>query len=170
LREKASLYGLIEFMRAVHAEMAAISSAARRGIGINGCTIFSTTFPCHECARHIVAAGLTKAVFIDPYPKSRVGEMFDDSIAVDEEDGKRIPFLPYVGVSPRMYLQLFRAPKRRNPDGTLVNWEAIRRTQSPRLARSDYGYIEVEAESMDVFNQLLKSRLPGATKSGGHNG
>src|SRR3974377_740241 len=52
---------LIEFSRAVHAEMEAIISVARTGkAGLMGGTIFSTTFPCHNCARHIVAAGIKR--------------------------------------------------------------------------------------------------------------
>jgi len=51
---KSRIKGLIEFSRAVHAEMAAIVSAARDGVGqVRGATLFTTTFPCHNCARHI---------------------------------------------------------------------------------------------------------------------
>jgi cytidine deaminase len=171
LYDEASIYSLIEFIRPVHAEMAAISSAARRGIRIDNCLIYSTTFPCHECARHIVAAGLKKVVFIEPYPKSRVAVMFDDSIIVDGEDQKRVPFVPYVGVAPGIYLQVFRAPRRKNEDGTSVDWQAVRTMQVPRVASDDYGYIQAEDDSMATFLELLNVRGPGvATPSGGING
>ena len=169
LHGEALVYGLVEFIRAVHAEMAAITSAARRGVRIDGCVIYSTTFPCHECARHIVAAGLKKVVFIEPYPKSRVGVMFDDAIIVDGDDGRRVPFLPYVGVAPGMYMQAFRAPRRKNEDGTRVAWEAVRGTQRPRVASDDYGYIEAEDDSMATFLELLKAKLPERTPSPGGN-
>ena len=53
---------LIEFSRAVHAEMEAIISVARNGkAGLIVVLLDSTTFPCHSCARHIVAAGIKKA-------------------------------------------------------------------------------------------------------------
>jgi cytidine deaminase len=171
LQEEASVYSLMEFIRPVHAEMAAISSAARRGAGINNCVIYSTTFPCHECARHIVAAGLEKVVFIEPYPKSRVAVMFDDSIIVDGTDGKRVPFVPYIGVAPGMYLQVFRAPRRKNEDGSLVDWDAVREEQVPRMTSDDYGYIQVEDDGMATFLELLKTRVPGtATTPGDANG
>lgn len=48
---------LLEFGRMVHAEMAALMDAARLGTSIEGATMYCTTFPCHMCARHIVAAG-----------------------------------------------------------------------------------------------------------------
>src|SRR5579871_385409 len=66
----AQLLNVIEYGRCVHAEMAAIVDAARRGVAIAGCTLYTTTFPCHECARHIVAASIRQVVYIDPYPKS----------------------------------------------------------------------------------------------------
>jgi cytidine deaminase len=171
LRERAAFLGLIEFMRAVHAEMAAITSAARSGIAVDGCTIYSTTFPCHECARHIVSAGLRRVVFVEPYPKSRVIEMFSDSIAVDEEDNSRVPFVPYVGVAPRLYRELFEMAPRRNNDGTLVDWEAIKKTQVPRIRRADLGYLASETEQMAIFAKLLEAKLPtGAIESGDTSG
>jgi deoxycytidylate deaminase len=161
LREEASIYGLIEFMRPVHAEMAAISSAARRGVRIDGCVIYTTTFPCHECARHLVASGLKRVVFIEPYPKSRVSIMFDDSIIVDGDDGKRIPFVPYIGLAPSIYLQVFRAPQRKSADGTTIDWDAVRITRTPRTVPSgDYGYIQQEDDSMATFLELLKAHVP----------
>jgi deoxycytidylate deaminase len=62
--------GLFEFSRAVHAEMDALLSAARKGVSTIGCRLFVTTFPCHYCARHIVSAGVDEVQFIEPYPKS----------------------------------------------------------------------------------------------------
>src|SRR5690606_15092251 len=54
------LKGLIEFSRAIHAEMDAIVSLAMKGNGsTQGSSLFTYTFPCHNCARHIVAAGIT---------------------------------------------------------------------------------------------------------------
>lgn len=43
----ARVMNLLEFGRCVHAEMAAISSAARLGVPIKDATLFTTTFPCH---------------------------------------------------------------------------------------------------------------------------
>lgn len=68
--EEARVANLTEFGRAVHAEMEAITSAARIGVSIRGATLFTTTFPCHGCAKHIVDAGIERVVYIEPYPKS----------------------------------------------------------------------------------------------------
>ena len=61
---------LLEFSRAVHAEMDALLSAGRMGKGTIATRLFVTTFPCHYCARHIVSAGVDEVQFIEPYPKS----------------------------------------------------------------------------------------------------
>lgn len=81
---------IIEFGRAIHAEMSAISDAARLGIPIRDSTLYCTTFPCHICAKHIVVAGLKDVVYLEPYPKSYASELHSDSIAVDTDDpGKK---------------------------------------------------------------------------------
>ncbi|WP_218016217.1 anti-phage dCTP deaminase [Sphingomonas asaccharolytica] len=105
---------LLEFSRAVHAEMDALLSAGREGITTVGCRLFVTTFPCHYCARHIVSAGLDEVQFIEPYPKSRAIDLHADSIQVSVKDwsppsraGKRVLFRPFVGVAPRMYRRAF---------------------------------------------------------------
>ncbi|WP_353068158.1 anti-phage dCTP deaminase [Tunturibacter empetritectus] len=77
---KTSLFSITEFGRAVHAEMEAILSCARKGISTVGKTLYTTTFPCHNCARHIVGAGIKKVVYIEPYPKSKAKELHDDAI------------------------------------------------------------------------------------------
>jgi cytidine deaminase len=56
--KRSYIMNIIEFGRTVHAEMAALIDALRRGVNIKGSTLYVTTFPCHECARHIVAAGI----------------------------------------------------------------------------------------------------------------
>lgn len=77
---KAGLGGILEFTRAIHAEMDAITTAARRGVSVKGASMFVTTFPCHYCARHLVAAGIDQVQYIEPYPKSRALSLHGDSI------------------------------------------------------------------------------------------
>lgn len=77
---KTRLGGLIEFSRAVHAEMDALLSAGREGVSTVGTRLFVTTFPCHYCARHIVGAGVYEVQYIEPYPKSLALELHSDAI------------------------------------------------------------------------------------------
>ena len=46
-----------------HAERAAIFRALRNGHDLSDATIYCTRFPCSDCARAIVWAGITRAVF-----------------------------------------------------------------------------------------------------------
>ena len=63
------LHDLTEFGRAVHAEMEALLSCARSGVSPRGGVLYCTTFPCHNCAKHIVAAGIERVFYVEPYPK-----------------------------------------------------------------------------------------------------
>lgn len=119
---KSRVKGLIEFSRAVHAEMAAIVSAARDGLGqVRGATLFTTTFPCHNCARHIVAAGICKVIYIEPYPKSLALNLHNDAISTNESDeGKKVVFLQYQGAAPRSFSRIFKPNPVRKQAGSFV--------------------------------------------------
>jgi len=114
---ETKLGGLIEFSRAVHAEMDALLTAARIGVSAIGARLFATTFPCHYCARHIVSAGVDEVHYIEPYPKSRALKLHSDSITTTDKDWKppslaaghpsKVLFRPFVGVAPRMYQAAF---------------------------------------------------------------
>src|SRR5690606_6216358 len=71
---------LIEFSRSIHAEMDAILSASREGISTVGCDLYVTTYPCHSCARHLVAAGIRRVYYVEPYIKSLALELHSDAI------------------------------------------------------------------------------------------
>jgi cytidine deaminase len=105
---------LLEFGRDIHAEMSAISDAARKGLMTAKGVIYTTTFPCHLCAKHIVAAGISRVVYLEPYPKSYARQLHSDSIRVEGEgprDG--VDFAPFIGISPYRYRDLFERGKRK---------------------------------------------------------
>jgi len=56
-----------ELCRGLHAEQNAIVQAAYHGVGINGATIYTATFPCVICAKMIINAGITKVVYRESY-------------------------------------------------------------------------------------------------------
>ncbi len=51
----------------LHAEQAAITQAARKGIRLEGATLYSTYQPCLTCLKLIVGAGLVEVRFIEPW-------------------------------------------------------------------------------------------------------
>jgi dCMP deaminase len=46
----------------LHAELNAIARAAKKGRAIVDATLYSTHFPCNDCAKAIVAAGIRRVV------------------------------------------------------------------------------------------------------------
>ena len=125
LMDSAEFNALIEYQRPVHAEMAAITDAARLGIPIEDTILYTTTFPCHGCARHIVAAGIQRVVYIEPYAKSLARTLHSDSIAIDEMTPGRVHFVPFVGLAPRRYMELFKMGKRKDEHGKAVEWSPL---------------------------------------------
>ncbi|MBR1167474.1 anti-phage dCTP deaminase [Bradyrhizobium liaoningense] len=109
----------LEYGRIIHAEMSAICDAARLGRSLQDAVLFTTTFPCHLCAKHIVAAGIKKVVFLEPYPKSLAANLHSDSIIIEGADrGKYttfdgVSFEHFDGVSPRRYRELFERGSRK---------------------------------------------------------
>jgi len=151
---------LTEFGRAVHAEMSAILDAARRGQTVKGATLYTTTFPCHNCAKHIVGAGLEQVVYIAPYPKSLAEDLHPDTIAIDPSDppDDRVVFRPFVGVAPLAYLPIFQQVRRRKTDdGRAV--EFVARGARPKLAVGwDLSYLEREDLTMVTLKATLRDK------------
>lgn len=158
LIEATDLREISEYGRAVHAEMDAILGCARLGVSTRGKYLFTTTFPCHNCTRHIIAAGIAKVVYIEPYPKSKAKDLHSDAICFDVGEAKRsgkVPFVPFVGVGPRRYLDLFSLqlttgipPGRRGADGKPARWEK-RMHRGPRVPMESYSYLEREQKTLD---------------------
>ncbi len=124
---KTPIKDLIEYSRSIHAEMEAIVSAARSGTsGVVGGTLYTTTFPCHNCARHIVAAGIKKVYYVEPYAKSLALELHSDSIGVDEGVDGKCAFLQYEGVGPESLLKLCHHRIERKQDGKAVTRAKMR--------------------------------------------
>jgi deoxycytidylate deaminase len=133
--KRSPFFDVIAYGRTVHAEMDCLTAAARLGLVTKDCVLYSTTFPCHECARHIVAAGVKTVVYIEPYPKSRVSQLHPDSILILDgaeqvatED--RVVFRPFFGISPSIHTEIYSFIDRKydNPGdlgtyGTAVAWE-----------------------------------------------
>lgn len=155
---------VIEFGRSVHAEMAAISDAARRGTSLLGAVLYSTTFPCHLCARHIVAAGIEKVVYITPYPKSVAGRLYDDSISVDATDSikGKVEFKPFVGIAPSIYTEMFKVGNnqdRKTESGKAIKWSPTKAVVKLRRFVPSYVMIEQQVVGELLPELLAKYRL-----------
>jgi deoxycytidylate deaminase len=162
---------VIEFTRCLHAEQAAIVNAARQGVQTQGSTLYTTTFPCHECAKFIVGAGIVQVVYIEPYPKSMVRNLYRDLIDMratlggsrDDDGllGGKVAFSPYVGFAPKRYDVIFTAPERR--EGTAPKRFIPAQAQPRGEAWSESGIGEREGYAAKAISGLLLELYnPGA--------
>lgn len=145
--DDAIVDSLIEFGRIVHAEQAAMNSAGIGGIVIRDADLYCTTYPCHMCARQIINSGIRNVFYIEPYPKSQVTELYEDSIEPnprlsrqqyedringDRMEPKKVYFIPFEGVAPRRYGDLFSNKRRKEADGKRKKFNWLK--AQPRLA------------------------------------
>lgn len=134
--ERTRLRRITEYGRAVHAEMEALMSCARSGISTRGGTLYVTTYPCHNCARHIIAAGIRRIVYVEPYPKSRALDLHGKDLVevppgTPSEDG-RVTFEPFLGIGARRFFDYFSmqlgggyALERMDQAGRLLDWDPL---------------------------------------------
>jgi deoxycytidylate deaminase len=162
------LLDITEYGRAVHAEMEALLACARTGRSPRGGTLYTTTFPCHNCAKHVVAAGIARVVYVEPYPKSRAQELHDDAIEVEPEsqsrESNKVQFEPFVGIGPRRFVDLFsmrfgsgRKLRRKNDNGDVMQWDP--QTAKLRIPLLETSYLERESVAKAALFEL-KGRLP----------
>ena len=160
------LLDITEYGRPVHAEMDAILSCARNGIATRRGHVFCTTFPCHNCAKHLVDAGIKEVQYVEAYPKSLATKLHSDAIFWEEEAGSeeapggRVVFKHYVGVGARRYMDLFsltlssgRRVKRKNKVGEISVWDAT--TAEPRVP-SDTASFDLEMKAIDELRIAMK--------------
>lgn len=77
-----------------HAERNAIYVAAKNGIPLNGCHMYLPWFPCVDCARAIVQAGLLEVVSRQPdFSDARWGEDFKVAVELLKEAGVGVRFI-----------------------------------------------------------------------------
>lgn len=63
-------------MRTVHAEQNAICQAARRGVALDGATLYCTMTPCRTCAMLIINCGIKRVVCKRKYHAGAESEEF----------------------------------------------------------------------------------------------
>lgn len=145
---------IIEFGRMIHAEMSAITDAARIGRSIKEGTMYCTTFPCHMCAKHIVSAGIRRLVYLEPYPKSYAKDLHPDSITYDNNlIGKKVVFESFIGISPRRYRDIFEKKLRKDGSGKAREWYYAK--PQPMIEDMTSSYLEENEEiAISILNKL----------------
>ena len=156
---------LTEYGRVVHAEMDALTACGRAGLSTTGATLYCTTFPCHNCAKHIVSAGISRVVYIEPYEKSKASEFHQDSVVfgTGNQDNGKVRFEPFIGIGPRRFFDLFSMNLSTGYDivrkngasdtGEKVPWKP--QEARPRVQMLQSTYLDLELEAANLFGQKI---------------
>ncbi len=161
LVKKSGIGSLTEYGRVVHAEMEALLACSRNNISSKGAVMYATTFPCHNCAKHIIAAGIKKVIYIEPYPKSKALDFYHQEISTSlDDENKKLIFTPFSGVGPRRYVDLFAmsstkwgAKKRKDKSGKRIDWD--RKKAEIRNPMRALTYLDYEkAAYVSYYNEI----------------
>lgn len=87
----------MEVCTAIHAEERAIRSLGDRSA--QGATMYVTTFPCFQCSRYIVDAGISRVVYVEAYPVKEAQEFL-------EKNG--VALVPFEGFKARAFNRIFK--------------------------------------------------------------
>ena len=105
LKEDSEIKDLLEYSGVSTLKWMLLPPQRNGAYPLKGTILYSTTFPCHHCARHIVASGIKSVYYIEPYEKSLAIKLHEDSIALDSQGvdsaGKKVVFLHFEGVAPK---------------------------------------------------------------------
>jgi deoxycytidylate deaminase len=146
--KQSKFKSIIEYSRSIHAEMHAIiiGSQMTGNKMING-NLYCTTYPCHNCARHIVLAGIKNIYYIEPYKKSLCLTLHDDSLTEDESVEDKVRILVYEGVAPRRVLEFFSMieDNRKKENGHVKNIDRSTAVPKKRLSLQSLPMLENQA-------------------------
>lgn len=164
---RSQIRDITEYGRPVHAEMEALLFCARNTVDTRKATIYTTTFPCHNCAKHIIAAGIEKVVYVEPYPKSKAFDFHEDAISAENNsNSNKVVFVPFVGIGPRKFFDLFSMRlssgceiERKNKEGHILDWKSEK--SFARIQMLPCSYLEKETKATEMFaeyKELLESK------------
>ena len=84
---------------AVHAELNSILLAARNGQRVKGATIYCTDFPCNNCLKAMINAGIAEVVV----PRSQMRGLYRDMVAMMKNEET---FIPFYGDDAKRYIHI----------------------------------------------------------------
>jgi hypothetical protein len=118
-----------------------------------------------DCRQH------ERVYFIEPYPKSRALELHGDSVSINDLAGGRLRMLPFFGIGPRRFVELFALQdptgdriRRKGAQGKVVAWS--RSGATPVLQEKLVSYLDretVAAATMFEVKEKLEQEAGGAS-------
>lgn len=83
-----------KYLRTEHAERNAFYNAARVGIPTRGARLYSTLYPCADCARGIIQCGIVEVVAPEPdWNDTAYADSFAESRGMFAEAGVRVKYV-----------------------------------------------------------------------------
>ena len=68
-----------EICRGIHAEQNVIIQAATNGLNLTGAVIYSTTYPCVQCAKMLINCGISAIYYQKSYPDELAQTMLNEA-------------------------------------------------------------------------------------------
>jgi hypothetical protein len=88
--------------------------------------------------------------------------LHSDAVTTGTEEREKIPFLAFIGIGPRRYLDLFSLSLgtgykiERKMDGKKIQWK--RSTAVPRLQMQPISYLDREELALNSLNKLVSPK------------
>ena len=137
---------------------------ARNNISCKDAEMYVTTFPCHNCAKHIIAAGIKKITYIEPYPKSKAIEFYREEISEETKEDNKVYFTPFTGVGPQRFIDLFSISSiywykeiRKDKGGYKIPWNM--KDASLRNPMNVLNYLDSEVAAYNAYTELVKKYI-----------
>jgi dCMP deaminase len=85
-----------DMCRSAHAEANAVALAAKKGVSLEGATIYCTLEPCIACSKLIVMSGITRVVYEHPYdsPIPERDQYWKDVLSLSNTGVERLKIHP----------------------------------------------------------------------------
>ena len=108
---------------------------------------------------------------MEPYPKSNASEFHDDAISPDDDpNSKIVAFVPFVGIGPRKFFDLFSMRlstgieiERKNEAGTILDWKFEQ--SDARIQMLPCSYLEKETRATQEFAEYKEGLESGNDRS-----
>lgn len=84
----------LKYQLICHAEINTVFHAARIGVSLKGCTMYTTWPPCVRCAQAVIQAGIIEVIFPVVLIPERWKEDFSLSAQILNEAGVRLTSIP----------------------------------------------------------------------------
>jgi cytidine deaminase len=81
---------------------------------------------------------------MEPYPKSRAKDLHQNEIEIEKATPGRVSFVPFLGISPFRYRDIFQKGRRKTVNGEATRWIDPSGAAAPMIEVTSDEYVELE--------------------------